>query len=181
MTAHTRYAPAPASGPLRPLAALIGALDVAAAWALVALIAVMVALVSAQVFMRYVLNSSIGWTDEISRLTFVWSIFLAIPLGIKAGVHIGMEILTARLPENVQDILARAVAMVGAAMMALVAWQAARLAFDQWDELMASVDMSAAWFIVAVAIGCAHSALHLLWITLTGKGGIDEELAKDLD
>jgi len=181
MTAHTRYAPAPASGALKPLAALIGGLDVAAAWALVVLIAVMVALVSAQVFMRYVLNSSIGWTDEISRLTFVWSIFLAIPLGIKAGVHIGMEILTVRLPENVQDILARAVALVGAAMMTLVAWQAARLAFDQWDELMASVDMSAAWFIVAVAIGGAHSALHLVWITLTGKGRIDEELAKDLD
>ena len=46
---------------------------------------------------------------------------------------------------------------------------------------MASVNMSSAWFIVAVAIGCAHSALHLFWITLTGKGRIDEELAKDLD
>jgi len=78
-------------------------------------------------------------------------------------------------------VLARAVALVGAAMMALVAWQAALLAFDQWDELMASVNMSAAWFIVAVAIGGAHSALHLVWITLTGKGKIDEELAKDLD
>ena len=181
MSGHTTYAPAPASGALRPLAALIGALDVAAAWALVVLIATMVALVSAQVFMRYILNSSIGWTDEVSRLTFVWSIFLAIPLGIKAGVHIGMEILTARLPKNVQDVLARAVALAGAAMMTLVAWQAAVLAFDQWDEMMASVNMSSAWFIVPVGIGCAHSALHLLWITLTGKGRVDEELAKDLD
>ena len=181
MTGHMDYAPAPATGALRPLAVLIAALDVGAAWALVGLIAAMVALVSAQVFMRYVLNSSIGWTDEVSRLTFVWSIFLAIPLGIKAGVHIGMEIMTARMPKKVQDVLARAVALVGAAMMALVAWQAALLAFDQWDELMASVNMSAAWFIVAVAIGGAHSALHLVWITLTGKGKIDEELAKDLD
>jgi len=181
MTAHTRYAPAAATGALRPLAALIGALDVAAAWALVALIASMVAIVSAQVFMRYALNSSIGWTDEVSRLTFVWSIFLAIPLGIKAGVHIGMEVLTARLPRHLREGLARAVAFVGAAMMALVSWQAAVLAFDQWDELMASVNMSAAWFIVAVAIGCGHSALHLLWIVLAGRGRVDAELVKDLD
>ncbi len=168
MTGHTTYAPAPATATLRPLAALISALDVGAAWALVGLIAAMVSLVSAQVFMRYVLNSSIGWTDEVSRLTFVWSIFLAIPLGIKAGVHIGMEIMTARMPAKVQAVLARVVAFAGAAMMTLVSWQAAVLAFDQWDELMASVNMSAAWFIVAVAIGCAHSALHLIWITLTG-------------
>jgi len=181
MTGHMDYAPAPATGALRPLAVLIAALDVGAAWTLVGLVAAMVAIVSAQVFMRYVLNSSIGWTDEVSRLTFVWSIFLAIPLGIKAGVHIGMEILTARLPANVQDVLARAVALVGAAMMALVAWQAARLAFDQWDELMASVNASSAWFIVAVAIGGAHSSLHLLWITLTGNGAVDEDLAKDID
>ena len=38
------------------------------------------------------LNSSIGWADEMSRLTFVWSIFLGIPLGIRAGAHIGMEL-----------------------------------------------------------------------------------------
>jgi len=181
MTAHTRYAPAAATGALRPLAALIGALDVAAAWALVALIGSMVAIVSAQVFMRYALNSSIGWTDEVSRLTFVWSIFLAIPLGIKAGVHIGMEILTARLPRSLRERLARAVALLGAAVMTLVSWQAAVLAFDQWDELMASINMSSAWFIVAVAIGCGHSALHLLWITLAGRGRDDEELVKNLD
>ena len=181
MTGHMSYSPAAAKGPLRPLAALIAALDFGAAWALVVLVTVMVVVVSAQVFMRYALNSSIGWTDEVSRLTFVWSIFLGIPLGIKAGVHIGMEIMTARLPAYTQDLLARVVALVGAAMMALVAWQAARLAFDQWDELMASVNMSAAWFIVAVAIGCAHSALHLFWITLIGKPQVDEELAKDID
>jgi TRAP-type C4-dicarboxylate transport system permease small subunit len=181
MSAHTTYAPAVTSGPLRPLAALIAALDVAAAWALVALGTTMVVLVSAQVFMRYALNSSIGWTDEISRLTFVWSIFLAIPLGVKAGVHIGMEILTVRLPRHPQQLLARIVALVAAAMMVLVAYQAAILAYDQWDEMMASVRFSAAWFIVAVAVGCGHSALHLLWVALHGKGRVDEELLKDFD
>ena len=34
---------------------------------------------------------------------------------------------------------------------------------------MASLEFSAAWFILALAVGCAHSALHLLWIVLTGK------------
>jgi TRAP-type C4-dicarboxylate transport system permease small subunit len=180
MSIQLSLAPATGSGWRRRYAQALGALDVAAAWTIVALMTVMVAVVSAQVFMRYALNSSIGWADEVSRLMFVWSIFLAIPLGIKLGVHIGIEMLTARLPAPMQDALARGVALVGAALMALVAYEAAVITVDQWDEQMASVDASAALFILALAIGCGHSALHLLWIVLTGKPKPDEDIAKDL-
>lgn len=156
-------------GALRPFALGLHALDALAAWAIVAMLSVMVAVVSVQVLLRYVLNSSLGFADELSRLTFVWSIFLAIPLGIRLGSHIGMELLTGRLPAALQDGLARAMAGLGAAMMATIAWQAAIVAIDQWDEGMASMPASAAWFLVAVAVGSAHSALHLAWIVFTGK------------
>jgi TRAP-type C4-dicarboxylate transport system permease small subunit len=39
----------------------------------------MVAVVSAQVALRYGFNRSIDWADEVGRLAFVWAIFLAIP------------------------------------------------------------------------------------------------------
>src|SRR3954470_6721901 len=103
-------------GPLRPDARLLVALDTAAGWTIVALISVMVVVVATQVFLRYVTNTSFGWADELSRLTFVWSIFLAIPLGIRAGVHIGMQILVARLPAATQEAIARLMAAVAAAL-----------------------------------------------------------------
>jgi TRAP-type C4-dicarboxylate transport system permease small subunit len=156
-------------GPLRPYARLLLALDAAAGWTIVGLLSVMVVVVAVQVLLRYATSTSLGWSDELSRLTFVWSIFLAIPLGIRAGVHIGMEILTARLPGPVQGALARLMAAIAAALMLLVAWQSAVVAFDQWDEKMASIEASAAWFIVAVAVGTTHSALHLMLIALAGK------------
>ncbi len=173
--------PVAETGWRRPYATGLAALDVAAAWAIVVLVAVMVAVVSAQVFMRYALNSSIGWADEISRLMFVWSIFLAIPLGIKLGVHIGIEMFVSRLPAPMQDVLARGAALVSAAIMALVCYEAVVISLDQWDEQMASVDISAAWFLVALAVGGAHSALHLAWVVLTGKPKVDEEVAHELD
>lgn len=160
---------AAARGPLRPYALALVGLDTAAGWAIVGLISVMVAVVSVQVLLRYALNSSLGWADELSRLTFVWSMFLAIPLGIRGGMHIGMEMLTSRLAPAVQNALARLMAAIAAALMALVTWESARLAWDQWDEKLASMEASAAWFIVALAVGCGHSALHLVWIVLTGK------------
>lgn len=181
MSIELALKPVRETGWRRPYATAVAALDVAAAWTIVGLVTVMVAVVSAQVFMRYALNSSIGWADEISRLMFVWSIFLAIPLGIKLGAHIGIEMVTARLPRRAQDLLARGAAAVSAVLMGLVCYESVVLAWDQWDELMASVDVSAAWFIVALAVGGAHSALHLAWIVLTGKPEVDEEVLRELD
>jgi len=166
-------------GPLRPMALSLHAMDTVAGWAIVGMLGVMVVVVSLQVLLRYALNSSLGFADELSRLTFVWSIFLGIPLGIRLGAHIGMELLTTRMPHGMQDFLARTMAAVAAAMMGLVCWQSAVVAFDQWDEMMASMSASAAWFIVAVAVGSGHSALHLAWIVLTGKPTMTESVATE--
>ena len=74
---------------------------------------------------------------------------------------------------------ARLMAVIAAAMMVLIAWESAVVAFDQWDETMASMNASAAWFIVAVGVGCGHSALHLAWIALTGKPTMTEKVATE--
>jgi len=168
MSGFFRYAPMRVRGALRPLASLIAALDVAACAALVGLVSVMVGVVAAQVVLRYVFNSSLAWADELSRLCFVWSIFLAIPLGLKSGAHIGIQVLASRLPAAIGAALSRATALTGACLMLLVAWESAVIAWDQWDELLASMPASGAWFIVPLALAGLHSALHLLWQSLTG-------------
>jgi TRAP-type transport system small permease protein len=175
-----RIAPARRDGPLAPLAWLTAIFDFAVAWIIIVLLAAMVAIVSAQVTLRYGLNSSIGWADEISRLTFVWTMFLAIPLGIKAGAHIGIELITDRLPAGARTMLQRLMAAVAMGMMLLVAWQTIILALDQWDEMMSSSSFSSSWFLVPVAIASIHSALHLLWIVLAGAPARDERLLQEL-
>ena len=98
MAARPQAAPSPA--PTRVLAAL----DQAAKAVIIVLMSAMVAIVSAEVFCRYVLKNSIGWADEVSRLAFVASIFLAIPLGIRTRSHIGIELVTSRLPEHAAGV-----------------------------------------------------------------------------
>jgi TRAP-type C4-dicarboxylate transport system permease small subunit len=147
---------------------VLAALDRAARIAIIVLMSAMVAIVSAEVFCRYVLRNSIGWADEVSRLAFVASIFLAIPLGIRTRSHIGIELVTARLPGHAALWLGKAMAAVSAGVMTLVAWQALRVALDQWDERMASLEFSAGLFLVPVALGAAHSALHLARIAAFG-------------
>jgi TRAP-type C4-dicarboxylate transport system permease small subunit len=147
-------------------------LDRAITVALLAAVAVMVGVVSAQVALRYGFNQSIDWADEVSRLAFVWSIFLAIPLGVRQGAHIGIDVVVLKFPAAVQRLLRRMAALVSALMMGAIAWAALGVAREQWDELMSTLDWSVGWFIVPVGLGAALSALHLLRIAVQGPPAV---------
>jgi len=135
---------------------------------LLAAMAVMVSVVSAQVALRYGFNLSIDWADEIGRLAFVWAIFLAMPLGVRQGAHIGIDIVSEKLPESWRIAIKRVAAALSALMMAAIAWASLGVAREQWDEMMSTVNWSVAWFIVPVGIGALLSALHLLRIVIVG-------------
>jgi TRAP-type C4-dicarboxylate transport system permease small subunit len=147
---------------------VLNTLDHAIMALLLVAVGAMVGVVSAQVVLRYGFNLSIDWADEISRLAFVWSIFLAIPLGVRQGAHIGIDIVVQKLPLPVQAGLRRVAAVLSAAMMAMIAWASLGVAREQWDELMATLDWSVGWFIVPVGAGALLSALHLLRIAVEG-------------
>jgi TRAP-type C4-dicarboxylate transport system permease small subunit len=165
---HTLPLPAlPAHAPSWPLR-LLRAGDRALTAVLLAAVAVMVGVVSAQVALRYGLNRSIDWADEIGRLAFVWTIFLAIPLGVRDGAHIGIDLLVDKLPAVGRALLRRAGAAVAAALMLAICWAAVRTCREQWDELMSTLDVSVGWFVVPVAIGAFFSALHLLHQVVAG-------------
>lgn len=156
----------------------LAVLDNAVVLALLATVVVMVGVVSAQVVLRYGFNLSLDWADEVSRLCFVWSIFLAIPLGVRQGAHIGIDIVVRKMPAAWQGALRRSASALSMVMMFAIAWAAEGVAREQWDELMPTLDWSVAWFIVPVGLGALLSALHLLRITLFGPpqihvGGVE--------
>jgi len=147
---------------------LVDGLDRVVCWAIMAAMAMMVVVVSVQVFLRYGFNSSLDWADDIGRLLFVTSVFLAVPIGIRHNAHIGIELLVARLPSGPKDALARFVSLLSAGMMLVIAWYAVRVAAEQWGEMLPTLNLTTAAFMVPVAFGAAHSALHLLRIVAAG-------------
>jgi TRAP-type C4-dicarboxylate transport system permease small subunit len=147
---------------------LIDRLDAIVAMLVILAMAGIVTTISEQVFLRYALNSSFDWAEEVSRLLFVWSIFLAIPLGVKQGAHVGIDLLTSHWPPSASTALFRVTSLIGIALMGVVAWQAAILTRDQWDEPMTTLDFSIGLFMLPLAIGAAHAILHLLIAAIDG-------------
>jgi TRAP-type C4-dicarboxylate transport system permease small subunit len=123
---------------------------------------VMSSIISIQVGLRYVFNSSIDWADELARLSFVWVVFLAVPHGVKKGIHVGLDLLPGLMPER----LRRACGVFNRAAMAVffitAGYQAAALTVRNWSNEMPTLGLSSGLFFLAVALCCAHSLLHLV-------------------
>ena len=44
-----------------------------------------------QVFMRYIMQASLGWSEELSRYCFVWLVFMGISFGAREMRHIKID------------------------------------------------------------------------------------------
>lgn len=145
--------------------------------AVIAAMIVMTALVVAQVFYRYALSDSIDWAEEMARLAFVWAIFLALPHGIRSGIHVGIDVAVAMLPEIWRERLFRFSAALGAALMAVLLYYGWQVTLDSWPELMPTVDMTAAVYYIAVLVAAVHSFLHLGLLAWGGSATWQEEVS----
>lgn len=61
-------------------------------------LAVMVAVVFAQVVWRYVLSASIFWSEELSRYLMVWATMFASGVCLKRGSHMAVRFVHDGLP-----------------------------------------------------------------------------------
>lgn len=75
------------------------------------LLIAMVLIIAVNVFMRYVLNSGLRWGEEIALVLVGWFVFLAIPMGVRKGLHISLHLWRRKIP--VLDAILRRVAAIG--------------------------------------------------------------------
>ncbi len=62
-----------------------------------------VALMLVAIFFRYVLNSSLFWSDEIVRYLFVWLTFLGAAIAVRDKAHIRVEYFVEKLPLGLKN------------------------------------------------------------------------------
>lgn len=62
------------------------------------LLALMVIMILAQVFFRYVLNDSLTWTEELSKFAMVWIACLVSPWAYREHLNVSIEMFHEALP-----------------------------------------------------------------------------------
>jgi len=75
----------------------------------------MIGIVAAQVFFRYVLNHSLFWSEELARYILVWLTFLGASVAYRRGTHPRIDLFSSRLGTRgarAMRVIAHLVAMV---------------------------------------------------------------------
>lgn len=68
------------------------------------MLTLMVIVIIIQVFSRQFFNYTPSWSEELSRMLFVWIAFFGIAYGIKEKLHIGVTFFVNMLPDRIQDV-----------------------------------------------------------------------------
>jgi len=139
---------------------------------IVALMAAMVVLVFGNVVLRYVANSGITVSEELSRWFFVWMTFLGAVVGLQERAHLGTDLLIGRLGHSGK----RACLLVSQLLMLWVTWLIFQGSLAQtrisWEVQAPVSELSMAWLSgvgVVFAVLTAPILLLDLWRTATDR------------
>ncbi|MGB9813905.1 MAG: TRAP transporter small permease [Thermovenabulum sp.] len=80
----------------------IDGLDNVVKWMAIAMFSIMTVAIVLQVLFRYVIHSSLSWSEELARYLFVWSVLLGSAMCVKRRSHVGVEVFMMYLPKNLQ-------------------------------------------------------------------------------
>lgn len=112
--------------------------------------------------MRYVMNASLPWPDEMARFIFVWLTWLGISIGQKKGEHIKITMLTDKLPFNA----ARVVNIISGIIVIVICLITSYYTFEMMGQLQharyVSIKISYVWGYMAIPIGCILMSLRTL-------------------
>ncbi len=105
---------------------MLAALDRALKHVLWLLVAVLTASVFLQVVSRFVLRYPLPWTEEVSRISFVYSIFVGATIAVRQETHLNIDVLLVVLPKGI----ARALTVLGSLLVGIF------LGFVTWEGVV---------------------------------------------
>ena len=118
-----------------------------------------------QFFTRYVLNNSLGWTEEIARYLLILVTFVGSVTAMRKGSHIAVEALLVYLPREARHWTLVAVDGLVALFCGAMAWYAYQLGALA-PGYMVSIDIPKSylyWAVSAALVGVtAHATLRFL-------------------
>ena len=135
------------------------------------LIAATVAVTFLQVVCRYVLDSSLSWSEEFSRYAFIWAIFLGAGSVARRGQHMAVDALRNVLPGQPRRALEVGIAIVGIIFFAVFGYTALLLTENAMGQISTALEIPIAVVYASAPLGVALTVLHLANSIVQGVAG----------
>ena len=154
------------------VAEAINRLGTVVEWLVILLTGALVLIVSANVFMRYVLEVGLLWAEEVSRLTFVWLVFLGAFTALRRRAHLALTFVYDRFSSRLQVIVKYAGALLVLLFLGVLVWHGMALVLQtlRFGRVTPILGISAAWGYLSVPVGAFLMFLEMVRQLLIGEG-----------
>jgi TRAP-type C4-dicarboxylate transport system permease small subunit len=141
---------------------------------------VLVVIVFLQFFTRYVLNDSLGWTEEIARYLLILLGFVGAVTVVRKGGHIFLEFFYRFIPSQWTKILVVFTQLTSTCFYGYCAYLASQMAL-RMNQTLVSIPVPKSLMYWTICLCCILMALHaLIWLVKRIKQ-THVELASSLD
>jgi len=118
-------------------------------------------IVGLQFFTRYVLNDSLGWTEEVARMFLIVLTYVGAIVCAQKNTHIKVDLVLDMLPSTLRRRLVRTFDFVSALFFLFLSWTAVRFAMVT-SLKMSSIEIPKSILFWMCAAALLLMALHYL-------------------
>lgn len=141
------------------MSSALAAIDRAVEWLVAAIFGAIVVIGLLQVFHRFVLNSSLSWSEEAQIFGHVWIVFLGIPVVYRRGAHLYIETFRERFPRRVGLAFDLFVELLWAAFALSLVWLGWRVAQVAALQESPGLEIPMSWPYYSMVVGGAYLGL----------------------
>jgi len=116
----------------------------------------------AQVVFRYVIGYSLYWSEELARYLFVWVSFLGSVVALERGVHIGMDVVVAKLPRGPRRYVEVFSDISVAAFLVFLTVQGLKMAMRNMIQKSPALQVSMGVVSLAIPVGAALMGIYVI-------------------
>ena len=135
-------------------------------WTMVVMFFTIFLVVLVQIWCRYVVNSPLVWTEELSRMMFIWVSLLGWVLATRHDTHIRIGFIQERLPAPIQKFLTVLFKLCTIGFLLTLAWLGCRFAMATGRGIVTlpQIPMKVVYFSLPVtaALGIFYTIIDMI-------------------
>jgi len=128
---------------------------------------VTVLVVILNVILRYFFRGGLFWVEEVSTVSFIWSVFIGAAAAYRHKMHIGIDLITNLFPERTRELISIFINLMMVVINGYIVYLS--LLFIQANRLKRTpvLDVPAIYVNSAITVGFGLITIHAVQFLLT--------------
>jgi len=117
------------------------------------------------ILFRYVMTNPLPWTEELARYSMIWMGLLAISMGVRRNLHLGVELFIKKLPKVLRRIVTYITRILIGYFLYILTIYGYKMAMNGLRQTAPALQISMSYVLIAIPISTLLALIQLILVT----------------